>query len=202
MNFASAVSLLLFAANQQAFVVDAFVTPRSSAHHVNVMPSSPSHASARRLASECRAVPPAQAYQHVSSVVDPSFLPSFLTAEDIPGDVQVENMQDAFIDQVDLLGDPLIRGIFAVFGIVVVVLAGVNALLAKMDSAIENVLVDFEKTMRASYPSRWYELEAEDGLKELDQIQRSVKLIAIMERLRDEEPEFMAKINKKMTEKE
>ena len=199
MNFASVVLLVLFAAVQQAFVVDAFVTPRSSAHHVNLMPSSPFFASAQRLKSECRAVSPLQAYQHVSSVVDPSFLPSFLTAEDIPGDVQL--VPDAFTDQVDLVNDPLIRNIVAVFGITVLVLVGVNALLAQMDSAIENVLVDFEKTMRAIYPRRWDALEEEAGLKDLDQIQRSVKLMAIMDRLQAEEPEFMTKVNENMVGK-
>jgi hypothetical protein len=190
MNFASAV--LLFAAIQQAFaVVDAFVTPLSS----------PSFASTQRLTSQFRAVSPLQAYQHVSSVAVPSFLPSLLTAEDIPGDVQLENIPDAFVDQVDLLNDPLIRNIVAVFGIAVLVLAGVNVILAKMDSAIDNVLGDFEKTMRASYPSRWYELEEEAGLKGLDQIARSVKVIAIMERLQNEDPEFMAELNQKMVGK-
>jgi hypothetical protein len=42
-----------------------------------------------------------------------------------------------------------------------------------MDSAIENVLVDFESSMKAFYPTRWYEIEQEAGLKDLDQIQRS-----------------------------
>jgi hypothetical protein len=200
MNFGSVVLLVLLAAIQQAFVVDAFVTPRSSANHVNAMPSSPFCASAQRLRSECRALSPLQASQEVSSLV-PSFLPSILTAEDIPSDVQIENIPDAFMDQVDLVNDPLIRNIVAVFGIVVLVLVGVNALLAQMDSAIENVLVDFEASMKAFYPTRWYEIEQEAGLKDLDQIQRSVKLIAVMERLQNDEPEFMAKLNKKMVEK-
>jgi hypothetical protein len=194
MNFASVV--LLLSAIQQAFVVEAFVTPR---HHL-LSSSPPSFVSTQRLGSECRAFSPLQASQEVASIV-PSFLPSFLTAEDIPGDVQVENIPDAFMDQVDLVNDPLIRNIVAVFGIIVLVLVAVNALLAQMDSAIENVLVDFEKTMRAIDPTRWYELEEEAGLKDLDQIQRSVKLIAIMERLEKEEPEFMAKLNKKMADK-
>jgi hypothetical protein len=68
-------------------------------------------------------------------------------------------------------------------------------LLEHMDSGFEYVLVEFEKTMRAIYPSRWYKLEKEAGLKDLDEIQRSVKLIAIMERLQEEEPEFMAEVN-------
>jgi hypothetical protein len=196
---ASVVLLVLFAAvQQQGFMVDAFVTPRSSAHRVNVMPSSPFLSSSQRLKSECQAVSPLQAYHHVSSVV-PSLLPSFLTAEEIPSDAQL--VPDAFMDQVDFVNDPLIRNIVAVFGIVVLVLAGVNALLAQMDSAIENVLVDFETTMRATYPSRWVKLEEEAGLKDLDQIQRSVKLIAIMERLQDEEPEFMTELNKNMVGK-
>jgi hypothetical protein len=196
MTFASAnLLVLLFAAVQQTFVVDAFVTPRSSsAHHVNAMPSS------QRLKSEYRAVTPLQAYQDFSSVVVPSFLlPSILTAEDIPGDDGQQLIPGgAFTDQVDLVNDPLIRNIVAVFGIVVLVLFGVNALLAQMDSAIDNVLVEFEKTMRATYPKRWYKLEKEAGLKDLDQIQRSVKLIAIMDRLQAEEPEFMAEVNANM----
>jgi hypothetical protein len=195
MNFASVVLIVLFATIQQAFVVDAFVTPRSLAHHdVNVMPSSPFCASAQRLKSECRAVSPLQVYQHVSSVAVPSFLPSFLTAEDIPDDIQLENIP---FD----VNDPMLRNIVGVFGIVVLILVAVNALTAKMDAAIENVLVDFEKAMRAFYPSRWYELEEEAGLKDLDKIERSVKLIAIMDRLSREESDFMAKLNEKMVQR-
>jgi hypothetical protein len=193
MQFASVVLIVLFASILQDFVVDAFVTPRSSAHHVNVMPSSPFSASTQRLKSECRAVSPLQAYQQVSSVAIPSFLPSFLTAEDIPDETQLENIP---FD----VNDPMLRNIVAVFGIVVLVLVAVNALTAKMDEAIENVLVDFEKGMRAFYPSRWYELEEEAGLKDLDRIERSVKLIAIMDRLEKEESEFMAKLAKKVAQ--
>jgi hypothetical protein len=195
MNYASVVLIVLFATIQQAFVVDAFVTPpRSLAHHVvNVMPSSPFSASAQRLKSECRAVSPLQAYQHVSSVAIPSFLPSFLTAEDIPDDTQLERIP---FD----VNDPILRNIVAVFGIVILVLVAVNALTAKMDSAIENVLVDFEKGMRAYYPDSWDELEEEAGLKDLDRIERSVKLIAIMDRLEKEESEFMAKLAKQIAQ--
>jgi hypothetical protein len=202
MNFASLVLIVLFATIQQALVVDAFVTPRSSvlAHHVkHVMPSSPFCVSAQRLKSECRAVSPLQAYQHVSSVaVIPSFLPSFLTAEDIaiPDDIQLEKVPSAFD-----VNDPILRNIVVVFGAVILALVAVNAILSKMDSAIENVLVDFEKAMRAFYPSRWYELEKEAGLKDLDKIERSVKLIAIMDRLEKDESEFMAKLNQKMVQK-
>jgi hypothetical protein len=162
---------------------------------VNVMPSvsSPFYASAQRLQSECRAVSPLQAYQHVSSVAVPSFLPSFLTAEDIPDDMQLENIP---FD----VNDPMLRNIVAVFGIVIFALAAFNALTSKMDQAIENVLVDFEKGMRAYYPSRWYELEEEAGLNDLDKIERSVKLIAIMERLQQDESEFMAKLAKKVAQ--
>ena len=117
-----------------------------------------------------------------------------MTAEDIPDDTQLEKIP---FD----VNDPMLRNIVAVFGIVVLILAAVNALTAKMDSAIENVLVDFEKAMRAFYPSRWYELEEEAGLKDLDQIERSVKLIAIMDRLEKEDSVFMAKLNKKMAQR-
>jgi hypothetical protein len=195
MNVASVVLIVLFATIQQAFVVDAFVTPRLSAHHVkHVMPSSPFCASAQRLKSKCQAVSPLQAYHDLSPVALPSFLPSLLTAEDIPDDIQLEHIP---FD----VNDPMLRNIVAVFGIVVLVLVVANALTSKMDSAIENVLVDFEKAMRAFYPSRWYELEEEAGLKDLDRIERSVKLIAIMDRLEKEESEFMAKLNKKMAQK-
>jgi hypothetical protein len=198
MNLASAVLIVLLATIQQAFVVDAFVTPGSFAHdhvkHNVVMPSSPFCASAQRLKSECRAVSPLQAYNHVSAVALPSFLPSFLTAEDFPDDIQLERIP---FD----VNDPMLRNIVAVFGIVILVLVAANALTSRMDSAIENVLVDFEKAMRAFYPSRWYKLEEEAGLKDLDRIERSVKLIAIMDRLEREESEFMAKLNEKMAQK-
>jgi hypothetical protein len=196
MSVASVVLVVLYATFQQAFVVDAFVTPGSSAHHhvKHVMPSSPFCASAQRFKSECRAVSPLQAYHHVSSVALPSFLPSFLTAEDIPDDIQLERIP---FD----VNDPMLRNIVGVFGIVILVLIVINALTSKMDSAIENVLIDFEKAMRAFYPSRWYKLEEEAGLKDLDRIERSVKLIAIMDRLNKEESEFMAKLNEKMAQK-
>jgi hypothetical protein len=196
-NYASVVLIVIFATIQQAFVVDAFVTPRSLAHHVvNVMPSSPFCASAQRLNSECWAVSPLQAFHDVSSVAIPSSLPSFLTAEDIPDDTQLEHIPSAFD-----VNDPILRNIVAVFGIVILVLVAFNALTAKMDSAIEEVLVDFEKGMRDFYPSEWYELEEEAGLKDLDQMERSVKLIAIMDRLQKEEAEFMAKLAKQIAER-
>jgi hypothetical protein len=195
MNLASSVVLLVAVMmQQQAFVatVEAFVTPASA-----------SFVSMHRLGSDCGAV-------HVHHSPQPlqafPLLPSFLTADATmitPGDVvaDVAIIPDAFVDQVDLVNDPLIQKLVGIFGIVLLLLVGVNALLSQMDSAIENVLVDFERTMRANYPRRWYELEEEEGLEGLDQIQRSVKLIAVMERLQTDDPAFMAKVNDKMATK-
>ena len=84
------------------------------------------------------------------------------------------------------------------FGVIVLVLAGLKVLSGQMDDAIQNVLVDFEATMTRYYPQRW-QVIAQD-LAGLEGDERDVKLLALMEKLQGKDPDFMARVKKKMGE--
>lgn len=133
----------------------------------------------------------------------PDLLPSTITigenisagqeAIDAVADVSITG--SSFTDEISF-SDPTLQTMFGVFGVAIVVLLIFSFLGKKMDSAIESVLVDFENTMRTYYASRWVEIDKElDGL---DATARSVKLIAIMENLQENEPRFMEKLNRKL----
>ena len=50
------------------------------------------------------------------------------------------SIDEAFTDQIDFFGDPMIRTMFGVFGVAIILLMGASLVMNKMDSAIENVL--------------------------------------------------------------
>ena len=117
------------------------------------------------------------------------WMPSILAAEEV-------SEAAAFKDEINYFGDPLVQGMVGVFGVVLLLLVGANVLLGQMDTAIEKVLVDFEATMKSSYPTRWADIREElDGLEGDD---RKAKLIDIMEDIQKKDPEFMDRINQKM----
>ena len=104
-------------------------------------------------------------------------------------------IEEAFNDDIQFL-DPTIKLELGIFGVVVLLLLAANALLGQMDSAIEKVLADFERAMKSKYASRWIEIEEElDGLEGAE---RTQKLGAIMERMQNEEPKLMERINADM----
>lgn len=120
----------------------------------------------------------------------------------------------AFTDQIDFFGDPTVRTLFLAFGAAVLVLAGLSVLSQKMDSAIENVLVDFESVMTTNpeFRSRWEKIELQlqdyennDGMVEDEKetedrmLKRKQKLFEIMEEIETKEPDLMKRISSKMT---
>lgn len=129
-------------------------------------------------------------------------LPSMIaTEQEIPvGQEAISTVVDeingsSFTDEI-MLFDPLIQKILIFFGFAVIVLIALSFLGQKMDSAIESVLIDFENTMKKYYASRWVDIDKE--LEGLDATERSVKLLEIMERLQEKEPQFMEKLNRKL----
>ena len=112
-----------------------------------------------------------------------------LADEDVP-------LEDAFTDEIDFLGDSTVQLLFAGFGVLVILFLVAKFFLNQMDAAIENVLVDFENTMKTKYESRWVSIEAK--LEGLDEPERSQKLFEIMEGLQQTEPVFMEKVSRDM----
>lgn len=110
------------------------------------------------------------------------------------------SIDEAFTDQIDFFGDPMIRTMFGVFGVAIILLMGASLVMNKMDSAIENVLSDFESVMSSNFAARWIELEEE--LEGLDKAAKSERLIKIMEEMERDEPKLMAKVNAAMAEKQ
>jgi hypothetical protein len=101
----------------------------------------------------------------------------------------------AFSDSI-VTFDGTIQTMVIVFGVVVLVLAGMKAYAGQMDAAIEEVLVDFEATLKRSYPQRWQDME--EQLTGLGGDERDIELLRIMEELQQKEPAFMTQLTKKM----
>ena len=122
-----------------------------------------------------------------SDVFSSKMISNILVAADDVG------LDEAFKDDVDYFGDSTVQLMFGIFAAVIALLAAVNALLGQMDGAIRNVLSDFEKAVKAKYPSRW--LEIEEQLEGLDEEKKTEALMKIMERLEREEPKLMERVN-------
>lgn len=126
--------------------------------------------------------------------VSPYSFPNLIISSD-----QVEavdkGIEEAFQDDI-IYFDSTIQLIGGAAIVLVLLAAAAKFFLDKMDEAIEKVLVDFERTMKDKYASRWVSIEAKlDGLQEPE---RSQKLFSIMEELQTSEPQFMDKVNKDM----
>lgn len=118
---------------------------------------------------------------------------------DLPTSITLvqDEIDQAFTDTVSFTDGP-IKTMGIVFGVVVLVLVGLKVLGGQMDAAIEQVLVDFEATLKRFYPQRWEVMEEELG--DLVGDARDIKLLQMMEQLQDDEPEFMAKLKEKMAD--
>ena len=113
---------------------------------------------------------------------------------------------EAFTDQIDYFGDPMVQTLLVVFGGVILVLSGLSVLSQKVDSAIEGVVVDFESVLKNSpeFKTEWQEIKlqlepfenATDDEEAL--LKRKQKLFEIMEGMYETEPALMKKINSKM----
>jgi hypothetical protein len=167
----------------------AFLAPRPTTllqHHAAV--------SARTLHASARSMipPPLQL----------GFVSSLLTAQedvDVVAGVDMDQAAAAsaaaFSDSI-VTFDGTIQTMVIVFGVVVLILAGMKAYSGQMDAAIEEVLVDFEATLKRSYPQRWQDME--EQLTGLGGDERDIELLRIMEELQQKEPAFMTQLTKKM----
>lgn len=128
------------------------------------------------------------------SAADVIHSPSIMTSADImiPGDD--ESM--AFSDSINLFDGPILI-IFGVFGAIIAALVVIKLLGEQMDSAIEQVLVDFERTMKESYPQRWQN-DIRPVLESLEGEERQQKLVKIMEDMQTDDPNFMSRVQEKM----
>jgi hypothetical protein len=107
------------------------------------------------------------------------------------------SVDQAFTDSI-VSFDGSVRNMVVGFGVVVLLLAGLKALTGQMDNAIQNVLVEFETTMTRYFPQRWDAIAAE--LTGIEGDERDIKLLALMEKLQEKDPDFMARVKKKMIE--
>lgn len=112
----------------------------------------------------------------------------------IADDISVDQ---AFTDSIASFDGP-VRNMVIGFGVVVLILAGLKALTDQMDNAIQNVLVEFEATMTRYFPQRWEAIAEE--LTGMEGDERDIKLLALMEKLQEKDPDFMARVKKKMVE--
>ena len=108
----------------------------------------------------------------------------------------LDDEASAFTDQIDYM-DGSIRTLLGGFGLVMLALVGFKLLTDQMDSAIEQVLVDFESTMQNSYPQRWQN-DFRPLLENLTGDERDQKLLKLMEELQSKDPEFMNRVQQKM----
>ena len=111
-------------------------------------------------------------------------------------------VSDAFQDEIQFLDTP-IQLMLGIFGVVVVVLAALSVISAKVDDAITQTLRDFEKTTRLAYPQKWQEIQAqldEVGENNAASDARDIKLLQIMESMQEKEPALMNRIRQKMDE--
>lgn len=134
---------------------------------------------------------------------------SLLISDDLASEAAIAAASDAseaFTDQIDYFGDPMIRNLFIVFGGVILVLSGLSVLSQKVDSAIEGVVVDFESVLKSNpeFRTKWQEIqlqlepfESETNDEEAS-LKRKQKLFEIMEGLYETEPALMKKVNSKM----
>lgn len=142
------------------------------------------------LLSACQAFIPPRRLHRVSSLREFPFPSSLWIADDI-------SVDQAFTDSIVSFDGP-VRNMVIGFGVVVLILAGLKALTDQMDNAIQNVLVEFEATMTRYFPQRWEAIAEE--LTGVEGDERDIKLLALMEKLQEKDPDFMARVKKKMVE--
>lgn len=143
-------------------------------------------------------IPSAFIQSHVSTV-SVSSIPAapavwVAAAEDIA-------LEEAFQDTVDvslLLSDGPVRTILIVFVLVIAILGGLKVFGNKMDSAIEQVLVEFAETMQQFHPQRWEAIQTD--LADLTGDDYDRKLLSVMADMEREEPDFMVNVKQQMGE--
>ncbi|KAL7445622.1 hypothetical protein ACHAXM_009956 [Skeletonema potamos] len=121
-------------------------------------------------------------------------IPSLITSydESLP--------QEAFQDQVslsDLTSDPVLQVSFAAAAIAIIVLFVLKSIVTKMDEAVKKVAIDFDRMMKLKYQKKWEKImmkEKGDAGADEDEGDRIQSIVEEMERLRNEEPEFMERV--------
>jgi len=127
----------------------------------------------------------------------PAFLDNsnLILADDSSADIPIEQAFQDSVDFFDLSG-PLGTILLATVG-VVALLVLLKSLTNQMDAAIEKVLVDYESSLKKISPQRWEEIAAE--LEKVPAEELPEKLVSIMEKMQEEEPELMSEIKEGMT---
>lgn len=107
-----------------------------------------------------------------------------------------DGIDEAFTDSIQYLDNTIVT-LLGVFGLVMIVLVGIKVVTDQTDAAIEQVLVDFEQTMKESYPQRW-QTEIRPELEGLQGTDRQQRLVQVMETMEQKDPEFMSRVQAKM----
>ena len=129
--------------------------------------------------------------------------PSIMTAYE--GDVPEYQANQAFQDEVslsDLTSDPVLQIAFAAAAVAIVLLFAAKAIVTQLDEAVQQTALDFDRVMKLKYQKKWSKFmndeddeDDEDGItneeSEADRIQR---IVEEMERLTNEEPQFMERV--------
>ena len=107
--------------------------------------------------------------------------------------------QEAFTDSIQYM-DSTIATMVGVFGVVMIGLIGYKVLfIDPTDNAIQQVIVDFERTMMHNYPQKWNtDIRPQLTGLEPGTMERQEKLIQIMESMERTDPEFMKKVQTKI----
>jgi hypothetical protein len=102
----------------------------------------------------------------------------------------------AFQDSIVLMDDT-IQTMLIVFAVFIGLALVFGALRGQVDQAIQIIVRDFATTLEKYYPTRWKNLQ-ENELLGLNEDDRDVKLLEIMERWEKEDPKFMSEIRQRM----
>ena len=107
--------------------------------------------------------------------------------------------QEAFTDSIQYM-DSTIATMVGVFGFVMIGLIGYKVLfIDPTDNAIQQVIVDFERTMMHNYPQKWNtDIRPQLTGLEPGTMERQEKLIQIMESMERTDPEFMKRVQTKI----
>ena len=107
--------------------------------------------------------------------------------------------QEAFTDSIQYM-DSTIATMVGVFGFVMIGLIGYKVLfIDPTDNAIQQVIVDFERTMMQNYPQKWNtDIRPQLTGLEPGTMERQEKLIQIMESMERTDPEFMKRVQTKI----
>ena len=107
--------------------------------------------------------------------------------------------QEAFTDSIQYM-DSTIATMVGVFGVVMIGLIGYKVLfIDPTDNAIQQVIVDFERTMMQNYPQKWNtDIRPQLTGLEPGTMERQEKLIQIMESMERTDPEFMKRVQTKI----